>query len=207
MDEKAVCCLALEQVSFMGSHDRTEVKGPQGQAHEKALKGRYGKWRAQVVGNPVLQQQLTQYGGEGLRIFEYESASSSPEISVNTEEMAISKSGFHCSVSSVTCSPLFPVLKRENILPEVIVVQGDERHQSGQCLTHKGLDYRAGGVDITTLQSDSIHACCGYCLNNRECKYFTFSKTATMCYLKSGKGLEVVDGSTVELVSGDRNVQ
>eukprot|EP01041_Mallomonas_annulata_P003225 gene3225-6375_t len=193
LDESAICCLALQKSSFMGSHDGTQSKRGQ-----DSLKGRYGKWKEQVRVNPNLGDQLELAGGVGLKTFKYEAKeglvqgqglSDSPSLQSET-----SSSGFVCSETSYCPTPS----------PSTNSVK--LKVADATCVVHEGVDYRGGGSDLETISGTppiSPEQCCNACMKNKKCKHYTMNKDTGICFLKTGKGTVVSDESTAGLTSAD----
>ena len=77
-----------------------------------------------------------------------------------------------------------------------------------------GVDYRGGNCyllsfanevilgDLTMVSVASEEQCCRSCKQYEGCQFFTYDTKSKYCYLKSSKGKEVSDASTVRLSSG-----
>eukprot|EP01032_Pedospumella_encystans_P019215 gene19215-21852_t len=168
LSELQLCCLALQESGFMGSHDRTPINK---QAAGSVSK-RYGKWHTFLAKDPQLSESIHREGKEGLRIFGYE-----PERLLADENMQ-SKGGFQCSAEqhNEACG----VNKRQTLQQ---VAQG--YGGGGVCTTKGGLDYIGGDIDAVVLTTPEQGACCSHCKARSDCKYFVVNPNTNMCYLKS----------------------
>eukprot|EP00607_Mallomonas_marina_P001239 CAMPEP_0182435936 /NCGR_PEP_ID=MMETSP1167-20130531/78503_1 /TAXON_ID=2988 /ORGANISM="Mallomonas Sp, Strain CCMP3275" /LENGTH=574 /DNA_ID=CAMNT_0024627517 /DNA_START=105 /DNA_END=1826 /DNA_ORIENTATION=+ len=182
LNERALCCLALEKSQFMGSHDGSM----HGKSGSDSLKGRYGKWKDQVRVNPDLGQQLVEAGRTGLTLFGYETTSESSDVSIDQDK---SRSLFQCT-EEITCPT--PVSVSVSVDPS----RGREiGSDNGRCKVYEQLDYRGGGVDIANFPGLTSDDCCRLCREKTHCKHFTLNKIAGICFLKTGKGKVVLDES------------
>lgn len=64
-----LCCLAVLDAEFLGSHDRGARKTVKS---EEQLSSRYGKWRGKVAHSSQMNATLHAMGGPGLKLFGYE---------------------------------------------------------------------------------------------------------------------------------------
>ena len=105
LNQEAVCCIAQEGATFMGSHDRTSRGQIRNQAKE--ISKRYGKWRGLVARDRGLQESFETVGGAALRLFGYE------QQQIPSTQTNIAIRGYLCPneptpASAERCSTIFP---------------------------------------------------------------------------------------------------
>jgi hypothetical protein len=127
-----LCCLALKESDFMGSHDRTPINRRAKSA--STVTKRYGKWHAQLDANPRLSEQVHREGAEGLRIFGYE-----PLRQLAGDDMRGPEGDF-CSaeVAGEGCANL------PRSQPQPPPVDFSAFALAGMCTTEAGIDFIAG---------------------------------------------------------------
>lgn len=94
LSDLQLCCLAMEEVEFMGSHDRTERSADKYQRAQQ-VKSRYGKWRSRVGENTMFKESLHKLGENGLKTFGYE------PMRGLSQQGSVTKSGFSCSIDVI----------------------------------------------------------------------------------------------------------
>lgn len=125
-----LCCLALKESDFMGSHDRTPINKRAKSA--VTVTKRYGKWHAQLDKNPTLSRTVHEEGAEGLRLFGYEPSRGLADDGMREPQ------GDYCSaevVAGTQCAALVP--QTPAVDPKAFAV-------AGMCSTVLGLDFVAG---------------------------------------------------------------
>lgn len=169
-----ICCLAMEDSEFMGSHDRTQLKKSGGdQQSEAQLTSRYGKWKMHTDRDPRLRTELYKHGRAGLKLFGYEPLRAVAEADMTTE------TGYHCTLNGTICK------KKEQEMVDHFISAIDWSIP-GKCEANYGFDYI--GADIRQFKMKSPldqRACCQACLETKHCHYFTIDPTQDMCFLKS----------------------
>lgn len=90
----AICCMAMQSVSFMGSHDRSQVDR---RNQEKQVSSRYGKWRKHTENNPTLAKALFSAGADGLKSFGYDPLRLFSNADMATED------GYQCTSAPANC--------------------------------------------------------------------------------------------------------
>lgn len=88
-----LCCLAMKDSKFMGSHDRTDRK----EVNAEQLSSRYGKWRSFINNDVALFDSLHSAGKEGLEIFGYE-----PKRRL-AEPHEVTENGYGCKMTFQEC--------------------------------------------------------------------------------------------------------
>jgi hypothetical protein len=134
LSPQQLCCLALKESDFMGSHDRTPIDKRAKTA--TTVTKRYGKWHAQLDKNPSLSREVHAEGAEGLRIFGYE-----PPRALADDSMR-GPSGDYCSaevVAGTGCAAL---------LPRTPTVDHKAYAVEGLCTTAAGMDFVAGKLFV-----------------------------------------------------------
>jgi hypothetical protein len=187
--EDEICCMAVVDSEFMGSHDRTnrDAKSNSG------VTARYGKWRNFVKNDRNLEKLLHDRGKEGLELFGYMGDKERPE-----PEIAVSKSGFICNKTRYQCGvPEPPKPVDINSFPKKTILDG--ACDVIETVDFKGPDLVAAAVDSKDLAT-TAEACCQLCQRDPHCLYFTLDNSNNMCYLKSSPG-SVTDGHKL-LTSG-----
>ena len=187
LTDEELCCLAIQETTFMGSHDRTAGKGTK----KVSASSRYGKWKAKVGNNQQLQRDLESTGGPGLNLFGYK------EGRTMASPNAVSKNGYQCSVS-VKCV--------KKVKPTTV-----DFTMSITCKIHPGMDYKGGDLPVAsagTAKVSSLDGCCKACREKPACRYFTFvpgeESQPGNCYLKNVKAKEVFDPLRSDsIISGD----
>lgn len=179
LTDDELCCLAVQESVFLGSHDRSAGRGT-----AKINAGaRYGKWKAKVGGNGKLGSQLHEHGREGLRTFGYEPARQL------AEEGAVSTSGYQCTLTPQDCSS---ILKK----PEVQFTAVDV------CKISPGTDYKGGDIGGSPQTVANLDECCRACKVHKQCRHFTY--VPDKCYLKVSQGTAQFDPNRLDgMVSGD----
>lgn len=201
--ETKICCLALEDAEYLGSHDRmsrNEVVDA-----NKHVSSKYGKWRAFVARDKSLAQRLNQLGKAGLEDLGYE------PLRRLAMPGAVSTSGFVCSREKVEC----PRCPRQ--LTRGVDCDGGKKPQfnhtdyavQGVCSTVANTDYKGdGNSDLETINWDpkvpfNPQSCCHLCRGRQECRSFTINTVQRVCFLKRSKGRVISNSKTRMLVSGD----
>jgi len=183
LTEDQLCCLALQEGVFMGSHDRTQGQGNP----KKQLESRYGKWKVKLQGNEALSRQMHEMGKSGLSTFGYE------PLRPQAKADSTTKTGYVCRVDNTLC-----VKEKE----QAILQESSEYTDGGKCRVLMGVDFKGGDMltaDLTDQVKDK-GACCRLCSSTPGCTNWTFNKGDFNCYLKSSKGIELSD--RMHLVSG-----
>ena len=183
LTEDQLCCLALQEGVFMGSHDRTQGKG----SPKKQLESRYGKWKVQLKGNDALSRQMHEMGKSGLSTFGYE------PLRELAKEDSTTITGYVCKIDNPIC------------VKEKEVADSQESYQysnDGNCRVKMGVDFKGSDMLTTDLtdQAKNKGACCQLCISTPGCTNWTFNKGDFNCYLKSSEGIEITD--RLHLVSG-----
>jgi hypothetical protein len=183
LSEDELCCLALQEGVFMGSHDRTTDK-----VNPKSnLESRYGKWKSRLQGDHELSKEMHILGKNGLSTFGYE-----PLRQLASAE-ATTKSCFICKVENTMCKKIKDAAELQ---------EADEYSDKGICHVKIGFDYKGGdivSVDLSTEVNDKS-ACCRRCKSTPGCTNWTYNKGDFNCYLKTSGGIETKD--RLHLVSG-----
>lgn len=127
-----ICCMAVESMEFMGSHDRSEVDRNN---QQKQVSSRYGKWKKKTEKNPSLLKSLYSAGNTGLALFGYDPMRVLPEDAMVTED------GYHCNFDPKDCKYENKMLNPEdgafNRKPEEYAIEGT-------CEITAGIDYKGG---------------------------------------------------------------
>jgi hypothetical protein len=198
LNDEELCCIAVSDGKFMGSHDRTDPK----KAKEGEVSKRYGKWHSQVAKNPTLGKDLHTYGQTGLAMFGYE------PLRMLAPENYASKTGFVCSAEIVeSCGEKRGYLKGVSSAPppKTQAVLSYKPEQYAGCTTEVGMDYRGvKGSDIRAvdIKKGPPSECCYQCRNEPKCSHFTLDTTSNLCYLKSSQGIPTKSTATINLISG-----
>jgi len=173
MSSDRLCCIALKESGFMGSHDRTPIN-KQVKKDTSSVSKRYGKWHAILEKNPSLSATIHAQGAEGLRIFGYEPQRVLADDSMRGGEYEDE----YCSreVHGPSCAALEP--KPEPIDFKAYAV-------SGLCTTQDSIDFIGGDLEAIPLSSQDKTACCRRCKDYEGCAYFVYDTVGEMCYLKS----------------------
>jgi hypothetical protein len=116
----AICCMAVRDTEFMGSHDRTDRT----KASAEAVTSRYGKWRMHTDRNPKLLQGLYEVGAEGLKTFGYDPLRPLDHIG-----------GYDCQLQPSQCRT-----EEDKALEKSVLNYLDH----GQCEGILGIDYKGG---------------------------------------------------------------
>lgn len=180
-DAESVCCMAVQGSTFMGSHDRTQRNSKSG---EEMLASRFGKWKKYFNQDKSLEPRLMSAGESGLSKFGY--LETTPAVERN-------KWGV-CTLNIHQCGA------RERKDPNWRTVTSPQQRLMKSCSIMSGVDYRGG--DLTMVSVASEEQCCRSCKQYEGCQFFTYDTKSKYCYLKSSKGKEVSDASTVRLSSG-----
>lgn len=179
LNENELCCLAVQESVFLGSHDRSAGRG----TAKVDAGARYGKWRSRVGNNGQLGAQLHDSGREGLRTFGYE-----PPRTL-AEERAVSASGYQCTLKASDCTS---IIRK----PEV------QFSQEAVCNINPGTDYKGGDLPGPPQTVASLDACCLACRAHLQCRHFTY--VPDKCYLKLSRGEAQTDPNRLDgMVSGD----
>ena len=183
LTEDQLCCLALQEGVFMGSHDRMEVTG----SPQKQLESRYGKWKVRLQKNVALSKQIHEMGKNGLSIFGYE------PLRDQAKGDSTTKTGYVCKVDNSVCI-------KEKV--DADLQESLEYTYGGKCRVIMGVDYKGGDMSTVDLsaQAKNKGACCQLCTSTPGCKNWTFNKKDSNCYLKNSKGIELPN--RIHLVSG-----
>jgi hypothetical protein len=179
LGEDELCCLAVQESVFLGSHDRSAGRG----TTKMNAGARYGKWKTKVGNNGKLGAELHALGREGLRTFGYE-----PPREL-TSEHAVSASGYRCTLTPPDCAS---ILKK----PEVQFSATDI------CKISPGTDYKGGDIGGPPRTVTSLDDCCRACKSHPQCKHFTY--VPDKCYMKVSHGTAQSDPNRLDgMVSGD----
>ncbi|RYH05332.1 hypothetical protein EON65_45025 [archaeon] len=187
MSADRICCMAVKDSTFMGSHDRSQ---------HAVVSKRYGKWEGYTRNNKGLLDQLYGKGKEGLKLFGYDPLRTSSTLVEDGGGLL----GYRCVKQTDDC--LDPEEKRQQ---EELVATVKQKN----CMVQMGVDFP--GADIssvsmpeTMLMVESAVFCCEQCKVNPACKFFTTAHSQHVCYLKSSQ-TDVV--SKEQLISGAVVVQ
>lgn len=191
--EAQVCCLALADAEYLGSHDRTDRADIRDA--DKHVASKYGKWRGMVRGDPRLGQRLGELGAAGLRALGYEPLR--PLASAG----ARSANGFACLESVAASCP------RREAAP---LYNAAEFAVPGKCSAQGGTDYKGDGTsDLQTVDMSaepggySPALCCLLCERRPGCHAFTVDVMNRVCFLKARRGRVLRSDRTKLLLSGD----
>ena len=185
LSNRELCCLALEEEEFMGSHDVDFAKKSRAHAHaanpsaptsggeqSSAITTRYGKWRTKLKEGSAVLSELNEVGKDGLAFFGYEPF----------RPAAGPSDGFQCHATPEAKAKC----EKENssgVAPRAVT-----------CRYLTATDFRGkGSGDIGRTHASSREQCCKACTKNHMCEHFTFDTKGLMCFLKTGKG-QVVSG-------------
>ncbi len=125
-----ICCLAVENMEFMGSHDRSQVDRKNQQSQ---VSSRYGKWKKRTEKNPNLLDSLYSYGKVGLKTFGYDPVRELPDDAMITED------GYHCNFSPKDCN--YEKKAKGEGSSEIKI---EEYSFEGSCEITAGVDYKGG---------------------------------------------------------------
>jgi hypothetical protein len=125
---QSLCCLALRESDFMGSHDRTSIK-----KNAIPLSKRYGKWHTHLDHNKALSDSMHTTGREGLRIFGYDPVRVLPDDPYSTY---FSEKYGQCSSST------YSACGAED--SQRAAVEADSYKIAGKCAITPGIDYLGG---------------------------------------------------------------
>lgn len=168
-----LCCLAMEDSEFMGSHDRSTLKRVGGDKDSEAqVSARYGKWKTLTDRDPSLAAALYKHGHHGLKLFGYE-----PLRPLATADMT-TDIGYHCSLNATVCK------KKEDAMVDHFISAIDWSIP-GQCEANYGFDYVGGDIASVKIKDNDQRGCCKACLKTPGCKMFTIDPTQDLCFLKS----------------------
>lgn len=169
-----ICCLSVKDAGFMGSHDRSVLKG--GGAGGAEVSTRYGKWRKKVAeeeahGRGGLGAELHRLGAEGLAVFGYEplrphaQAQSVPYDTPEGEEEV----AYHCTMSVTECIQKYP-LRMEPLEKTdkaggargggLEGVEGVQWDIPGQCDVQVGVDFRGEDLEAVSIDINHPSDCC-----------------------------------------------
>ena len=203
-----ICCIALQDAEYLGSHDRIERHDVRNAQQHVASK--YGKWRALLRGDKALEKRLNDLGQRGLRGLGYEP----PRPLAEEGAAAFWGNGFVCSRQRQQRGDLV-CPRNEKPLPYKV----DDFAFKG-CSVLAGTDYKGdGSSDIETMgweqgaaalglaaSSNDNTWCCRLCQLRRasqKCRAFTVDVMNRVCFLKRRRGTVVANERTTLLVSGD----
>ena len=184
LSEDELCCLALDESVFMGSHDRSSGKGNP----KSNLESRYGKWKNILKGNNELSTKMHSMGKDGLSMFGYEPLRELATAASTT------KTGYICKVDNVKC------MKAKGVAD---LKEADGFSYHGICHVKIGVDYKGGDIitkDLSAEVNDN-GACCRHCKLTPGCTAWTYNKGDFMCYLKNSDVIEIKN--RMHLVSGN----
>lgn len=168
-----MCCLAMEDSEFMGSHDRSTLKKEGGdKASEAQVSSRYGKWKKHTDRDPQLLSSLYKHGRSGLKLFGYE-----PLRKLATFDMA-TDNGYVCSLNATSCK------QKEDTMVDHFISAIDWS-VPGKCEANYGYDYVGADISSVKIQDNDQRSCCKACLRTPGCKVFTIDPTQDLCFLKS----------------------
>jgi hypothetical protein len=171
MTAEQICCLAVKDSAFMGSHDRSK---------NAVVSSRYGKWQRFTKSNKPLLQQMYAKGKDGLNLFGYDPIRSRP----NFPNYAPSLLNYECNKQAEEC--INPVeLKMQEALVQKV--------RSAKCIAEIGKDYAGGDLSSESIpeeleEAESAVYCCQKCREEGACRYFTMSHAQHLCFLKSQMG-------------------
>ena len=142
LSSQQLCCLALQEAAFMGSHDRTPINKKAQSAN--TVTKRYGKWHALLAKDAGLSERIHTEGAEGLRVFGYE-----PERHLAEDSMR-GPDGESCSMEVQGKECVMEVQKSRAVQAQAYAV-------AGMCTTTAGQDYVGGEDSTSTTSSLSMH--------------------------------------------------
>eukprot|EP01039_Chlorochromonas_danica_P004921 gene4921-5402_t len=175
INRRDLCCMAMRDSTFLGSHDRSTLAGG-----KSPLSSRYGKWKKHVENNPKLSEELFSVGSEGLRIFGYH-----PMRTLSTDSsLAL------CEVTEEDCKSAEDKAFEASLLAYL---------PNEQCSGKVGVDYKGGDLEAVAIPPNDPAFCCRTCAATSGCKFFTVVPHANMCYMKTSQGTVLPNR---ELVSG-----
>lgn len=172
-----MCCLAMEDSEFMGSHDRSTLKRVGGDKQSEAqVSSRYGKWKMHTDHDPELRSALYKHGRTGLKLFGYE-----PLRAMATAEMVTPDgTGYHCQLNTTTCKK-----KEEEMVDHFI--SAIDWSIPGKCEANYGFDYVGADIKAVSIKGNDQRSCCKACLQTPGCHVFTIDPTQDLCFLKSAE--------------------
>lgn len=169
-----MCCLAMEDSEFMGSHDRSTLKHEGGDKQSEAqVSSRYGKWKKHTDHDPQLLSALYKHGRSGLKLLGYE-----PLRSLASAEMT-TDTGYHCNLNATICKK-----KEETMIDNFI--SAIDWSIPGKCESSYGFDFVGADIKSIKIKGNDQRSCCKACLETPRCKVFTIDPTQDLCFLKSG---------------------
>jgi len=166
---EALCCLALRESDFMGSHDRTSAKS----RNAVPLSKRYGKWHTHLDHNKQLSVSMHSTGKEGLQIFGYEpmrELPDDPSVQYTSEKYGQCAASTYSSCAAEDSQRL--------------TQEADSYKIPGKCNISPGVDYIGGDLEAVHLKEDKTQ-CCRLCTQDPKCHFFTIDMVSNTCYLKS----------------------
>jgi hypothetical protein len=188
LDDDELCCFAVKDAAFLGSHDRDlrqQIK------NNNQVSSRYGKWKELLQGNPTQEANLMRVGKKGLDVFGYEPLR---ELADDGDSTA---SGYTCKLTEAIC------IERKILQAPAAAVASDPKYSmNGQCKTYSNTDYKGSDIKWYPYRLQDPGHCCRECKANPNCHHFTIDLRSNICYHKSSRG-HVVNDAVVELVSGD----
>lgn len=205
LNTSQLCCLAVQESEFLGSHERKSAG-----SKSEQVASRYGKWHAKLSRNKQLSDSLHAAGSEGLRIFGYEPERKLADDRENSglirglSSKVEKKKGSHNRfLLENTCT--------DEIAERCLEIQKLKRIDSasewgadGSCEIYVDADFKGG--DLKTVMIPYLKGkerqkdfCCRICKTTAGCRYFTADPHGGICYLKNSKQEQsYVDG----LISG-----
>lgn len=186
MTDDEICCLAVKDSEFMGSHDRSNGIAGNEIAH------RYGKWHNFVKNDNALSNSLHSIGQEGLKVFGYE-----PTRALAGENV-ITASGYQCSLDNIAvCSSADDKELESKVAPN---------HEWGGdkiCKVYRGVDFKGGDLNTMIMEGADFSVCCSTCVRTVGCRHFTIDPLSKVCYMKGSRGKVAMGDQSQYLYSGD----
>ena len=190
ISEDAMCCLAVTDSEFMGSHDRSTLAKAKGSS--KKVTSRYGKWKQHVAGNTKLSEQLHSTGSEGLKVLGYE-----PMRELAAED-AVSSSGYQCRLTPEQCGVTVP--EAPKLDQSLKHRTADNKCDVWPAVDFKGSDLLSAMMAAASSADNKSEECCRLCTTTPTCSHFTLDTASGWCYLKTNQGeLNIGNG---QLISG-----
>lgn len=141
-----ICCLAVEDIEFMGSHDRSQLKQKQkAPGQQSLLNSRYGKWKRKTEKNPNLLKALYVDGSTGLKTFGYDPLRKLPDDAMITED------GYHCNLKPKEC------VYEE---PEPVIPNPNDYVIPDKCKVMPNTDLKGDDITATEYDSKDPATCC-----------------------------------------------
>jgi len=196
MIQEDLCCMAMLETEFLGSHDRTERQ----EVNNNQVQQRYGKWKNILLNNKALRDSVYQYGAEGLQVFGYEptrSFLSTPGMSYKDHCQMIHIDQCKQKLSPIKSSPV-----SDTISSRITKTVTD----NVPCTLDMGIDYKGNDLlaqELNSVGENNVDECCSLCRSYQGCHVFTYDKSNNMCYLKSNSSERIENESDKEkFISG-----